>query len=112
MAFITNNKVVISNKQGKVWYHGSPLALTVLKKGSSITKNKNLAIAFSHKPTLLSVDLNGNIEHNGELSGYLYTIDEGLSSQDIYVHEACQNNDNWEWITTRDLKLKLVCKTE
>ena len=112
MSFKTNNKgVKISNEHGKQWYHGSPYFLTTLKKGSSITRNKQLAVAFSHKPTTVSVNNSGVIEHNGSVNGYLYIIEKQLNEQDIYPHESCLKNDKWEWITTKNLRLKLICKT-
>jgi hypothetical protein len=32
----------------KAWYHGSPLELKILRKGSTITQDRELAMAFSH----------------------------------------------------------------
>ena len=34
------------------WYHGSQQELTKLRVGSSITQNRNVAKAFSHRPSL------------------------------------------------------------
>lgn len=112
MSFTSNYKgTFIDDKDSLVWYHGSPVEMSLLRKGSSITRNRELAIAFSHKPTELSVSDNGTIEHNGKLEGYLYTVDEELLNDDIYVHEACLNDDPWEWLTKREVKLKLLSKT-
>ena len=60
------------------WYHGSPQQLNILREGSSITQNRDLARAFSHKQTLLCVEDDGNIRHNGILPGYLYRITEEI----------------------------------
>jgi hypothetical protein len=35
------------------WYHGSPIIMDTLRENSTITQWKELAIAFSKKPTLL-----------------------------------------------------------
>lgn len=67
----------------KPWYHGSPLKIDTLRKGSTITQDHDLARIFSHKPTLVSVDDEGAIKHNGQKSGFLYRIAEKLSLADI-----------------------------
>ena len=52
------------------WFHGSPLALTVLRKGSTITQDRRLAEVFSHKPAFVSVDDDGTIKHDGTLQAF------------------------------------------
>ena len=37
-----------------IWYHGSPLVLEVLATDSTITRNRDLARVFSHRPTIVS----------------------------------------------------------
>jgi hypothetical protein len=115
MVFITDGKgKPLDNPEAQKWYHGSPLLLEVLDAGSSITRNRELAIAFSHKPTQLGVADDGTISHNGKQNGYLYEIAELLALEDIRPHEACVKfspNDLWEWITKRPLRLKLIQKT-
>ncbi len=109
MGFVSDYKgSLIDDKDSLVWYHGSPVEMSLLRVGSSITRNIELAIAFSHKPSELSVSNNGKIEHNGKQEGYLYIVDEELIDDDIYVHEACLEDDPWEWITKREIKLKLL----
>ena len=61
-----------------VWYHGSNKLFHELNKGSIITQWKELDEAFSHKPSSLGYDDNGNIEHNGVENGYLYMVDEKI----------------------------------
>lgn len=95
-----------------VWYHGSPLVLEVLAAGSSITRNRDLAVAFSHKPTQLSIDDDGVVRHNGRQDGYLYEIDEPVSPNDLHVHEAIRRDDPWEWITERPYRLRRIERTE
>lgn len=105
----------MDNAEGKVWYHGSPLLLDVLAKGSSITRNRDVAIAFSHRPTKLCVSDDGEISHNGEKNGYLYEIAEPVSLEDIYVHpallESAAPDDHWEWLTKKPFQLKLIQET-
>jgi hypothetical protein len=102
----------IDDRGSYVWYHGSPVELLTLAPGSSITRNRSLAEAFSHKPSLLSVGDNGSIKHNGTRPGYLYTIDESFSESEGAPHPAIGTNDLWEWITNRPLRLKLIGRTD
>jgi len=99
---------ILCYKNSRTWYHGSPLEIDFLKIGSSITKNKNLAMAFSYKPTQLSVDNNGNITHNGTKKGILYRITEEIGLNDIEKHSACSTEDPWEYITKRELKIEKI----
>jgi hypothetical protein len=104
----------IDNPESQTWYHGSPIMLEVLATGSSITRNKELAIAFSHKPSQLGVSDDGIIHHNGEYNGYLYEIAELVSLEDIYIHPdilIVNPNDSWEWLTKRPFRLKLIQET-
>ena len=100
------------------WYHGSQMALTELRVGSSITQNRNLAKAFSHRPTLVcmsdpgeSFSLKITVKHNGVTPGYLYVVSEQIDPRDIYPHPHPVNADRWEWLTRRELKLRFIEKT-
>ncbi len=96
------------NENGN-WFHGSNQRFTVLKKGSTITQWQALAEAFSHKPSSLSYEDNGIIKHNGTEYGYLYVIDEPIViGTDIYPHPRTSMDKNAEFLTGRDLKVKLV----
>jgi len=88
------------------WYHGSPERLTVLKSGSWVTQFKELAKAFSHKPSLISMgDDCDLVRHNGQLIGYLYTLAEPVGADDVcYLRDTAQTH----WQTQRDLPLGLV----
>ena len=44
-----------SIKPQGIWYHGSNKVFEILKEGSTITQWKELAEAFSHKPTILAI---------------------------------------------------------
>ncbi len=93
------------------WYHGSNLILDTLLEGSTITQWKELAEAFSHKPTGLSIDDDGKIYHNGTEKGYLYIIDEPIKvGVDIYQHPRTVMDDNMEFLTKRPLKLKMIAE--
>lgn len=91
------------------WYHGSNIVFDSLDEGSTITQWKELAMAFSHQPTQLGYDDEGNIEHNGTEKGYLYIIDEPLVIDvDIYQHPRTSMDINAEYLTKRPLKVKLI----
>ena len=91
-----------------MWFHGSPLKLSMLKAGSTITQWKSLAKAFSHKPICLIIDDNKTIKHNGKLEGFLYIINEELREDDIIKHPNSSMDDGLEWITQRDLRIILI----
>lgn len=92
-----------------IWYHGSNKLFFELTKGSTITQWRELAEAFSHKPSNLGYDDNGNIEHNGVEKGYLYIVDEKIEiGIDIYQHPSSTMDENAEFITKRSLVLKLT----
>src|SRR2546428_5965292 len=76
---------VRSGRMGE-WYHGSQQVLTVLRVGSTITRRRRLAEAFSHRPSRLSMGADGQIRHNGTSAGWLHIVDEPLSAEDIYPH--------------------------
>ena len=93
-----------------VWYHGSNLELNVLRQGSTITQWKELAEAFSTKPTMLGYDeIFGSITHNGIEKGILYIIDEPIQIDiDIYQHPNTTMDSGVEFLTKRPLKLKRI----
>jgi len=96
-----------------VWYHGSNMLFAELKEGSTITQWRELAEAFSHKPTLLGYEDDGSISHNGTEKGYLYIIDEPLTpGQDIYPHPRTTMDENAEFLTRRPLKVRLIAEVE
>jgi hypothetical protein len=93
------------------WYHGSPLELKVLRQGSTMTQWRDLARVFSHKPVVVSVTDDRRILHNGRQSGYLYVIDEPVSPDDVYPHPRTTMAPGDEWLTRRDLRLRLISET-
>ena len=90
------------------WYHGSQQVLAVLAEGSSITRNKDLARAFSHRPSLVSISDAGRVKHNGTTSGYLHLVSESLEPQDIYPHPHPANAQRQEWLTAREVRVTLL----
>ena len=93
-----------------VWYHGSPSQFEVLRADSTITQWRELAEAFSHKPTILGYD-DDSIFHNGNEIGYLYVIDEVIKiGNDIYQHPRTTMDSNVEFLTKRPLKVKLIAE--
>ena len=81
-----------------LWYHGSNQILTELRTNSTITQWKELAEAFSHRPTELQYEDDGTIQHNGTDKGYLYIIDEPVTiGVDIYQHPSTSMDENAEF---------------
>lgn len=93
------------------WYHGSQQELTTLRVGSSITQNRNVAKGFSHSPSLLTQSEGGTVKHDGATSGYLYTVADEIGPDDVHPHPHPVNATRWEWLTNRELKLKLIGQT-
>lgn len=94
-----------------VWYHGSNKVFSELRANSTITQWKELAEAFSHQPSSLGYDDHGVIRHNGTEKGYLYIIDEPIAiGIDVYQHPRTTMDANAEFLTTRPLKVKMICE--
>ena len=93
------------------WYHGSQQELTKLRVGSSITQNRNVAKAFSHRPSLLTQSEGGTVKHDGMTPGYLYTVADEIGPDDVRPHPHPVNVTRWEWLTNRELKLELIEQT-
>jgi hypothetical protein len=96
----------------ETWYHGSPLQLTTLRAGSTITRDRDVARVFSHKPPLVSMSDDGTIHHTGTTPGYLYRIDEPLRPEDLTPHPRTTMQPGLEWLTRRELRLSLIGPTE
>ncbi|QVK16784.1 hypothetical protein KHQ81_07620 [Mycoplasmatota bacterium] len=100
--------MIIEIDSKKLWYHGSNKKFNLLREGSTITQWKELAEAFSHKPTRLS-ETDGKIFHNGVEKGFLYIIDEPIEVDiDTYNHPMSSMYENAEFLTKRPLKVKLI----
>jgi hypothetical protein len=92
----------------ETWYHGSPLELTVLAVGSTVTQNRLLAMAFSHKPSLLVIEDDGRIRHSGEKTGLLYVVDEEVSPEDVILHPRSSMAEGLEWLTQRPIRVQCL----
>ena len=94
------------------WYHGSPLQLTVLLPGSTITQERDLARIFSHKPTIVSQDVNDRgertIKHAGQAPGFLYRVAETVNPVDVLPHPQTTMGPGQEWLTNRVLRVELI----
>ena len=95
----------------RAWYHGARQALTRLRSGSSITQRRDVAKAFSHRPTLLSMS-DASLKHDGASPGYLYLVAEEIAPDDVHPHPHPVNAARWEWLTRREVKLELIERTE
>lgn len=90
-----------------LWYHGSNKQFDLLREGSTVTQWKELAEAFSHKPSFLCYEDDGRITHNGTEQGYLYVVDEPVTiGEDVYQHPRSSMDPNAEFLTRRPLKVK------
>lgn len=94
------------------WYHGTPLSLVALREGSTITQKRELARIFSHKPAIVCISDDGQIRHNGTIPGYLYTIAEIIGLGDVVPHPRTTMAPGDEWLTTRELRVQLLCVTQ
>ena len=94
------------------WYHGSQRRLTTIRAGSSITQDRAVARAFSHRPSRVSLPGNGTVKHDGTAPGYLYVVAEEVRSADVYPHPHPVNAARWEWLTTRELRVELIEQTQ
>ncbi len=98
------------------WYHGSPLQLTVLLPGSTITQDRDLARIFSHKPSIVSQDFNDQgertIKHTGQVPGFLYRIAETVTAADVLPHPQTTMGSGQEWLTNRALRVEQIEQTQ
>ena len=89
------------------WFHGSPEELDILLSCSWVTPFRELAKAFSHRPTRITAsdDDFTKVRHDGKIPGFLYVVAEPLDEQDI---EERPGTDQTHWKTMRALKVQLV----
>ncbi len=96
-----------------LWYHGSNKRFELLREGSTVTQWKELAEAFSHKPSLLCYEDDGSITHNGTEKGYLYVVDGPVKiGADVYQHPRSSMDPNAEFLTRRPLKVKILSASD
>ena len=90
------------------WYHGSPLRIDILLSGSTITRQRHLAEVFAVKPTLVCIEDDGSLRHNGHQSGWLYRLAAPLNPADLVPHPRSSMPPGFEWLTTRPLPLACI----
>jgi hypothetical protein len=98
-------------ERARAWFHGSPHQLAELHPGSTITQDRALAEAFSHKPSLVSDarhEPGGALRHDGRQPGWLYAIDEPVGEQDVAPVPGSTIGSGAEWLTTRPLRLRRI----
>ena len=80
----------------------------MLRKGSWVTQFKELAKAFSHRPSLISFgDDSQTVKHNGQQPGFLYIVSEEVGPDDVsYLRDTAQTH----WQTQYDLQVSLVAE--
>lgn len=104
------------NPRQDVWYHGSPHRLEMIRPGSTITRDRELARVFSHKPNIVSIEKEEEefkgYRHTGRSPGFLYRIAEPVEEKDLTPHPDSTLTTGQEWLTTRPLRLELVEHTE
>jgi quercetin dioxygenase-like cupin family protein len=80
----------------------------VLRPGSTITHDRHLAEVFAHKPTIVCIEDDGTIRHNGSAAGYLYRVVDPVVDDDVYPHPRSSMASGKEWLTRRELRLERV----
>jgi hypothetical protein len=96
------------------WYHGSPLQLTSLRPGSTITPDIDLARVFSHKPNIVCLEderLPPRLRHNGSQPGFLYRV-VGVQPGAVGPHPRSSMPAGKEWLTERGLTVTLIGPTQ
>ena len=92
----------------------------MLRAGSSITQNRGVAKAFSHRPSKVAMTYSGdgepqiddwNVKHDGITSGFLYVVSDEIAPDDVGPHPHPANASRFEWLTNREMNLKLIEKT-
>ena len=104
----------------RTWFHGSQQKLTLLRAGSSITQNRDVAKAFSHRPSKVAMSYGGDgepeihdwkVRHDGVTPGFLYVVSDEIASDDVRPHPHPANASRFEWLTKGELRLELIEET-
>jgi hypothetical protein len=114
---LLDNAIPMTTQPHIEWFHGSPKKLNELQSGSTVTPILILARAFSHKPEILSVEVNENddtgkrcfiITHNGKKHGYLHRVIVTDPETDLILHPESKGARGEEMLTTRILQLEFL----
>ena len=92
------------------WLHGSPVRLSQLHAGSTITQDERLARIFSHRPSLVSVEDDGSVYHNGRREGILYRVSEPLREGDLAPVPGSTFPPGKEWLTRRPVSVVAIAR--
>ncbi len=96
------------------WFHGSPTRLEALRVGSTITRSRATAEAFSHRPCCVGFSVSSEqleVCHNGTLPGFLYVVSEEVGEADVHLHPNSSFTDGRiEWLTDRPLRVELIAE--
>ena len=99
------------------WFHGSPEILSSIRPGSTITGNRILAMAFSHKPDHLSIEVEESgesgsrtitLQQDGIRSGYLYRVILNDPETDTVEDPESVMYPGDEVLTARELQVELL----
>ncbi len=91
------------------WYHGSNLVLDILRTGSTVTRWREMAEAFSHKPAVLCITNTGQILHPGREYGYLYEVEGPIGvGREVYQHPRTTMEQGMEYLTCLPLRLRRI----
>ena len=116
-AMLLENAAQMTTKPHIELFHGSPKKLDTLLSGSTITPILILARAFSHKPEILSIEVNENentktrkfkISHDGTKHGYLYRVIVIDPKADLIQHPDSKVAPGEEMLTTHVLPLEFL----
>lgn len=101
-----------------LWYHGSPAKLTSLRSGSTITRIKTLARAFSHKPEHVIIEIEQSetssgrgrvtLTQDGLCGGYLYKVFVNNQEADTMEDPDSVMFPGDEVLTSRELPVELL----
>ncbi len=108
MAFYSDDTITWDRPKERRFFHGTQQQLELLRAGSSVTRNEELAKAFAHRPSAVWSQRQGEIGHDGTEPGFLYVVAEPLTEEDWRVHPACREDDPWELVLQRDVKVRLL----
>lgn len=90
------------------WYRGSPAPLRLLWKGSTVTRDRDLAAAFSHRPTVVSIEDDGSVRHNGKMAGFVHHMAAPIGPSDVQPHPCSSLQPGLEYLTLRDLPVTVI----
>ncbi|MCK5840770.1 MAG: hypothetical protein KAH31_01270 [Candidatus Sabulitectum sp.] len=99
------------------WFHGSPEILSSIRPGSTITGNRILAMAFSHKPDHLHIEVEERdesglrtitLKQDGTRNGYLYRVILSDPETDTKEDPESVMFPGDEVLTSRELEVELL----